>query len=354
MTSSAWSDFCDELKAAGERLTGAKVPQDPLTEAEGVRYLIRLLRFATVNFLENDDTSRPRVLDPFNPNMVCKIGADNPDNVYQRINVSGSNRYRISGTRGTVPLISFGSKANRLHIDGTFASTGELNIDDVPVDADGRFNFIASKDQPASGAWLPIAEDTTNILVRQSFQDRATETEAEIDIELLGDPTPPAPLDPEKFARQLQMATSFVRGTSGKFADWTEMFMERPNEIRDWGQEMFAGTGGDPTIFYLHGYWRLAPDEAWVIEAEVPDCEYWNFVLHNWWMESLDHDRMKTYINNHTAKLNDDGTLTIVVSAKDPGYGNWVSTGFHDEGTALIRWVKAKNHPIPSSRIVKL
>ena len=55
-----------------------------------------------------------------------------------------------------------------------------------------------------------------------------------------------------------------------------------------------------------------------MIETEVPDCEYWNFVLHNWWMESLDHDRMKTYINNHTAKLNTDGTLTIVVAAETP------------------------------------
>ncbi|QIX26509.1 DUF1214 domain-containing protein [Nocardioides sp. JQ2195] len=354
MSNKAWSDFCDDLKAAGAFLTDDLVPRDAFTEAEGIRYLIRLLRFGTVNFLENSDTSRPKVLDPFNPNMKCKIGADNPDNIYQRMNVAGTRRYRISGTRGTAPLMTFGSKANKLHIDGTFVSTGELDMVDVPVDEHGRFSFVVSKDRPESGAWLPISEETTNVLCRQSFQDRSNEKAAEFRIQVLDEPSRPAPLDPVAFAAQLRMATSFVSGTAEKFADWTKMFMKRPNEIIDWGQELFQDTGGDPTIFYLHGYWQLAPDEAWVIDSEVPDCEYWNFVLHNWWMESLDHERANTYINNHTAKLNADGTVTIVVSATDPGVGNWISTDFHNEETALIRWVKADHHPVPTSRVVKI
>ena len=354
MTSSSWNDFCDGLKAAGALLTDPEVPGDPLTEAEGIRYLIRLLRFGTVNFLENFDHSRPEVLDPFNPSMKCKIGADNPDNIYQRVNLSGAYTYRISGTRGTVPLVTFASKANKLHIDGTFASTGELHMDDIPVDEEGRFSFVVSKERPQSGAWLPTSDETTNLLCRQSFQDRTNEAAADFDIEVVGAAAPPSPLDPVRFEQQVRMATSFVSGTAKKFADWTKMFMARPNEIVDFGQELFQKTGGDPTIFYLHGYWKLAPDQAWVIETEVPECEYWNFVLHNWWMESLDHDRMKTYINNHTAKLNDDGTLTIVVSDQDPGYGNWISTGFHREGTALIRWVKAPSTRCLTSRVVKL
>jgi hypothetical protein len=63
---------------------------------------------------------------------------------------------------------------------------------------------------------------------------------------------------------------------------------------------------------------------------------------------------MNTYVNNHGGRLNDDGTLTIVVSATDPGYGNWISTGFHGEGTALLRWVSAENHPLPTCKVVKI
>ncbi|QIX26530.1 DUF1214 domain-containing protein [Nocardioides sp. JQ2195] len=353
-TSPMWDDFCDQLREAGQGLLDEAAPQDPLNQAEGVRYLIRLLRYASINAIENSDPLHPAITNALDPNLKCKIGADNPDNIYMRANVSGKHSYRISGTRGTVPLMTFGSKANRYHIDGTMASTGEIGNDEIPVDDQGRFSFIASANKPAEGAWLPLAEDTTNLVGRQSFQDRASETPAQVSIELIDEKPTPEPLDPDAFARQLRMATDFVKGTSTTFSRWTKMFMEKPNELPDWGQEFFQNAGGDPTIFYLHGYWKLAPDEAWVINTEVPHCEYWNFVLQNWWMESLDHDRMNTYINNHNGKLNDDGTLTIVVSAKDPGYGNWISTGFHDEGTALMRWVKSDRHPLPTCKVVNL
>jgi hypothetical protein len=349
-----WDEFCDNLRAAGHTLMSESAPRTPLDQAEGVRYLVRLLRYASINSIEHSDPRWPQFGNALDPNLKCKIGADNPDNIYMRANVSGRYRYRISGTRGTVPLLTFGSKANRYHIDGTMASTGELHGADLTLDADGRFSFIASVDRPDSGDWLPLTEETTNITGRQSFQDRASETPAVVRIELIDEAVRPEPLDPDRFGDQLRMTTRFVAGTAETFARWTRMFMTRPNELPDWGQERFQAAGGDPTIFYLHGYWRLAEDEAWVIETEVPDCEYWNFVLQNWWMESLDHDRMNIYVNNHTGKLNDDGTLTIVVSATDPGYGNWISTGFHREGTALLRWVKAANHPLPTSRVVKI
>ena len=94
--------------------------------------------------------------------------------------------------------------------------------------------------------------------------------------------------------------------------------MTRPNELPDWGQEMFQKAGGDPEIFYLHGYLALEPNQAWVIRTEVPDAPYWNFQLDNYWMESMDWDQRIT-VNKHTAKLDDDGRLTLVVAAKDAG-----------------------------------
>lgn len=355
MTANAtWNDFCDRLREAGEALLSESAPRDPLNQAEGVRYLIRLLRYASLNSIEYNDPLHPHFTNALDPNLKCKIGADNPDNIYMRAAVSGKHRYRVSGTRGTVPLLTFGSKANHYHIDGTMASTGELHGDDIPVDGDGRFSFVASKDKPESGPWLPLADDTTNITGRQSFQDRSSELPADVSIELLDDPGRPEPLDPQRFAESLKLTTSFVKGTAETFTRWTRMFMNRPNELPDWGQDFFQQAGGDPTIFYVHGYWKLADDEAWVIETEVPQCEYWNFVLQNWWMESLDHDRMNTYINNHNGKLNDDGTLTVVVAARDPGFGNWLETGSHNEGTALLRWVKADDHPLPRCKVVKI
>ena len=60
----------------------------------------------------------------------------------------------------------------------------------------------------------------------------------------------------------------FVNGTARTFADWVKLFKQQPNELPTRDQAMFQKVGGDPNIHYVHGYWRLAPDEALVVETE--------------------------------------------------------------------------------------
>ncbi len=59
-------------------------------------------------------------------------------------------------------------------------------------------------------------------------------------------------------------------------------------------------------------------------------------------------------VNKHTARLSPDGTVTIVVAARDPRFGNWIETAGHRCGMALLRWVGAKPHPLPRCRVIKL
>jgi hypothetical protein len=47
-----WEKFCADLLEVGKVLEDEIVPQDPLTRAEGVRYLSRLLRYGTINCVE--------------------------------------------------------------------------------------------------------------------------------------------------------------------------------------------------------------------------------------------------------------------------------------------------------------
>lgn len=346
LTGAAWSEFCRALEKAGEVVLRETTPATPLDRAEGFRYLARLTRNALYSTLENSDYRAPRMqgLD------LVKIGADNPDNVYHSAPVSGRHSYRITGTRGTIALTTFGSKANRYAKDGTMASTGELRNDDLLVDADGRVEIVVSA-EPHEGNWLPLAADSTMIVLRESFLDRTSEVPGSYVIERIGDTSPYEPLSTTHLVRSLQRAAMGVHGTAATFAAWTELFMTRPNELPDWGQEMFQRAGGDPEIFYLHGYWELQPGERWVIETDVPDCPYWNFQLSNWWMESLDWSQRIT-VNKHTAVL-ESGRLTLVVADKDPGFGNWIDTAGHTSGTALIRWVGATEHPLPTCRVEK-
>lgn len=347
LSGQAWVDFCRALEKAGEVVLRERAPSTPLDRAEGYRYLTRLVRETLYSTVENADPDFPRLheLDR------VKIGADNPDNVYLSANIRGDRTYRITGTRGTIAYFSIGSKANRYAKDGTMASTGELSDRDLVVNPDGTVEIIASA-TPHDKNWLPLAPDSTSLVVRQTYLDRTTETPGRWHIEQVGGPERPGQLDPAFLAKALRRAALSVHGTAAVFAHWTETFMSRPNELPDFGQEMFQRAGGDPEIFYLHGYWTLEPGQAWVIETEVPDCPYWNFQLSNWWMESLDNERRIT-VNKHTADLDGD-RLTIVVADRDPGWGNWIDTCGHESGTALLRWLGATTHPIPRCRVIDL
>ena len=112
--------------------------------------------------------------------------------------------------------------------------------------------------------------------------------------------------------------------------------------------------GGDPNIRIWLGFWELAPDQALVIEATPPRCDYWNFQLGNIWAESLDYRFRRVHVNSQTAALRDDGSFRLVVAHTDPGCANWMDTSGHDHGTMCVRWVRAESHPEPRCRVVKL
>lgn len=352
-TGESWRDFCRRLEAIGEVVVGTDIAGTPIDRAEGYRYLSRLTRIALDMHLENADPDFPGLYPA--SHATAKIGADNPDNIYMNATIRGDRRYRIRGKRNSVPILSFGTKANRYAIDGTMASTGELDAADLRFEADGSFEIVASKER-AEGNWLPLADDSTMLLVRQTFLDRAAEVPATVTVEAIDSPrATPEPLTADRLDEGLRNAAAFVEGTARTFLRWTEMLRaEQFNQLATTDQTMFYRAGGDPTIFYLHGYWSLREGEALVIDTRVPDCTFWNFQTDNMWFESLDYRHHKIHVNKHTVRLNDDGTATLVVAARDPGFGNWLDTAGHDHGTMLLRWTGATDHPVPTTKVVKI
>ncbi len=347
-----WQAFCSQLADAGEVLLRPQAPATALDQAEGLRYLSRLTRTALNMMVDSSDPDFPRIF--LLTDDKIKIGADNPDNIYQQIVVRGDRDYRLWGKRGTVPYLSVGSKANRYAIDGTMASTGEIEFANMSLDADGTFEIVASR-EPKSGNWLPMADDTTLLIIRQTFEDKANQTPAEIHVERIAGPAMPALLTPEAIVSQLSSAAAWVRGTANTFAVWSEWFKSQPNQIYDGDQAVFQRAGGDPKIWYGHLYYDLAPDEALVLEVTPPAAyRMWNFQVDNWWMESLDHVHQKVWVNSAQATYEADGRIIIVCADRDLGFGNWVDLAGHRQGTALWRWIEASAHPVPACRVLKL
>ncbi len=347
-----WRDFCAKLAEAGDVLLREDAPATPLDQAEGLRYLSRLTRTALNMLVDSADPDFPRIF------LLCddkiKIGADNPDNLYQQIVVRGDRDYRITGTRGTVPYLSIGSKANRYAIDGTMASTGEIEFSDVALEPDGSFEIVVSREKQP-GNWLPMADDTTLLIIRQTFEDKATQTPALMAVERIGGPSVPALLTPEQITAQLMGTAAWVKGTANTFADWSEWFKTTPNRIYE-GKEQstWIRAGGDPKIWYGHLYYKLEEGEALELKVMPPECRMWNFQIDNWWMESLDHVHQKIWVNNTQVTYEADGSVVLICADADPGYGNWIDIAGHREGTGLFRWIEAEHHPVPQVRVIRL
>ncbi|HKA16469.1 MAG TPA: DUF1214 domain-containing protein [Myxococcota bacterium] len=358
----AWAEFCDLLRKAGDVIQREDLATTPFDRAEGLRYLSRLLAAGFASFVEATCPAHP-VFRPL-PDMV-KMGLDNPDNYYVSASIDPRHDYRIRGRRGTIHYLSFAAQnQNFAARDRITGGAGHLNDSELALEPDGSFEIVASAREQAgatggergSSNWLRLAPDTKQILVRQTFLDRARERPVEIAIECLGAPEPAPVLDPARVPGQLLGSAMYAIGCAQWFADWVIGFRDRApvNAFHLPGEEDHRRLGGDPNIRLWLGTWRLGRDEALIVEAMPPKCHYWNFQLGNVWAESLDHRFQRVHINGSQAEYRGDGSFELVVAHCDPGHPNWISTAGHEHGTMGLRWVLADSHPEPRTRVVRV
>jgi hypothetical protein len=348
----AWNEFCDALKAAGGVLLFPGAPRDAFNQAEGYRYLTRLVRAGLEAFIESADPRAPVLLRLCNETV--KLGSDNPDNYYQNAVISGEYDYRIHGTRGTVHYLGFGVQKGQYGQAGGMQTTGYVDASQLDIAPDGSFELILSRTQPPGNRnWLPLAPESSAIIVRQTFGDRQNERIAELKIERIGGDGLPSPVTAADIDRSLNTASTFVAGAAFLFAKWGRDFQREENMLTLFDPAAATAAGGDPNIRYYHNYWRLAPDEALVIDVMPPRCDAWNFQLDNHWLESLDYRYYRIHVNQFTARYRPDGSVRVVVAHRDPGVDNWINTVGHDCGVMTWRWIRAEAHPTPQVRVVK-
>lgn len=346
-----WRDFCRGLEKAGEVVFSERTPATAFDRAEGVRYLTRLLRAGLDSFVESSDACHPRFFQLSNDTI--KIGNDNPDNIYHNANVSPEYEYLIRGQRGSVPYLTFGSKGGGYQDDGSMVPTGQIDLDEMQLEPDGSFEIVVSKAR-RPGNWLPLTDASNAIIVRQTFGDRAQERPAHYEIHCTN-PDRSAALRPAELEPALQRTTAFVGKTANLFVDWMELFDGHTNALPPNEQSLCQDAGGDANIFYHNSRWRLASDEALLIEATPPECATWNLQIGNYWMESLDYRHHRIHLNKFTAAYEPDGSVRIVLAHRDPGeaFPNWLDTCEHLEGAMLFRYVGASEHPPIATRVVK-
>jgi hypothetical protein len=344
----SWVAFCDLLKQAAVVLERDDLDLDGFDRAEGLRYLARLTQNGLSSYLEDPGPRHPRFRSlPEN----CGFGLDNPDNVYMSAGIDARLDYRITGTRGTIPYLSFAAQnQNYARRDRITGGAGHLDHTDLDVAPDGSFEVIASQ-QRVPGNWLRLVPDSSMILVRQTFADRRHETAAHVEIECIGEHGPTPGVDPRRIPDQLLGGAMYAIGAATWFAEWVAPWRKEPNRLHFPDPEQHRLVGGDPNIVFQLGYWSLAPDEALLVEAQPPRCEYWNFQLANIWAECLDKRRLISR-NIETTSYEPDGSFRLLVAHRDPGKPNWIDTCAHRHGIMGLRWVGADSLPAASTQVV--
>ncbi len=346
----------DRLRDAGKIVQSG--PSDPLTRAEGYRYLSRLMRAGLEAFVEHADPLAPTLRRPVHETV--KMGADNPDNHYFHASISGDYEYVIRGRRNTVHYLQFATVVGHYGQSRGMPPSGNLDAKDLVLDADGHFEIVLSKARPASALnWLRMAADTGSLIVRQSLLDPKTETHAELALARTTGPTKhDQTLTAQKLDEGFNSTGMLVFGASMMFAMWADGFKDKHlNRLPRFDQALSDSMGGVPDIAYYHSYWKLLDDEALVIDVMPPPCDHWNFQLENHWMESLDYHLHRVHTNSKLATARADGSVRVVVASHDPGVPNWIETAGHLFGAMCWRWVRpatTATPPEPQTRVVKV
>ena len=348
LTGAAWDQLLDHLRQAATIIRSDRAPGEPVDQAAGYRHLLVLLALGIDEALHASDPHDPHI-GAGNVDNVLKWGMDCPDAAYRGASLRGDGVYRISGWRGTCRYLG-------LQVMGGMASAANVVVDDLDIDADGRFELLLCADR-RPGNWMPLDPGAQALIVRQFFYDWETEEPSRLTIERLGEApseAEPVPMEPAGLGRQIVALGEFVTSSLRFWLDIEEA--GRAEGINCFRQPAArTDMGGAAENVTVWGSWDLADGEALIIEVAPPDALYWSVSIGNYWWETIDYANHQSSLNGHQATLDGDGVFRAVVSHTDPGVANWLDTAGHRRGPAIFRFVRADGEaPVPATRVVAL
>jgi hypothetical protein len=338
----AWSYLQEQLGKAAQAVASDPMSRNRADLAAGMRHLLVLLTAGIDEVLRFDPQPVLGVQRTSTDDIVT-WGMECPDCIYTRAVLRGGESYRLFGNRGTARYVGLQT------MNGIAATANEL-VDELEVDGDGNFEVVLSPDE-RPGNWMRIDGDHPTLTVRHFFYDWDTEVASSLHIERLGDAVDSngGSLDPAvAVSRQLVALGDFVHDNLAFFLQFGAAAPPNgflpPIDRTDIG----AAAENRPVI----GRWELQPDEALIVEVEPPEGIYWSFSIGNPWWETIHYGRHQSSLNAHQAAVDSDGVVRVVLCERDPGVANWLDTAGHSNGPIILRCVRTKTAPTPSTRVV--
>jgi hypothetical protein len=346
---SAWVDFCEQLKLAGDQIQRPDAPSTPLDRATGFRHLMALLWTGINQAMVYASPLHPRFSQVARTD-VYKWGLDCPDAAYRSASIDGTLTYRITGRLGTAHYLSF-------QVNEGMANHGNLRGDQLELEPNGSFVlWVGPEARPGNSLTTPPGTDF--LIVRQFFYDWSTEEPAMLQIErVLGPGDSAGELDnpnaatPDRVAAQLSAIATWLNASARFWVD-VEIMGQMSDRNRFQPATAKPESGGAIENLNGWGHFELGPDQALIIDVQPATALYWSVHLGNFWWESLDYAYRHTSLNGFQAHLDADGRFRAVVAHADPGVANWLDTCGHQRGPMLFRWIVADHAPDPTCTVV--
>ncbi len=280
-----------------------------------------------------------------------RYGIDNPDSIYRVIPIDGNERYVIRGRVAEKRLVE-----NYFTLwDKNMNTVDVLSGHDLVLGPDRSFTITVDS-EPANGRpnHIRSSPKAHEFYIRDVILDWANDRPNTLSIEKLGPPRRP-PLTEEEQAR---LTAQYMRNFVDNTIRWNDQALRKP-------PNSFAFTidrdtdGALRNQVYILGHFKLTDDEALILDVNTGGAKYFIAPITNLWGVTNDIVNRTASLNKAQSAANPDGTLTYVVSVKDPGVHNWLDPCDLHEGIITLRWAEfPSGRPSPDlsvkSRVVPL
>ena len=331
-------------------LEGDRAVPDGPSVIEGYKWILTMLQVGADCYMWAD-TGRPKFVDIVG--RYKKWGGDNSDAYYKFFPIDPKRTYKVSGKTGDAVYLGLAVYGGP--DDGRYSEriVGSLNSTEMHIEEDGTFEIMVSP-EPHEGNWIKLEDDAVCALTRDYMEDAVNGQAAQWSVEAIDPPKMPTITDAD-LAKRLRAVLNFIKEQEAytPLPDFGEQnAFQEPFPVPE---ETYGWAAGDAS--YAMGSFKLADDEALIIEGRSPKCAFWNMCLWNEFLHTFnyDYDYARVTINKAQTRYNPDGSFTLVVSEQNPGHPNWIWTQGRKEGRLWGRWFLPEHTPEPlTTRVVKL